>query len=135
MTGTGRPDGADLVRRELEAGLHELEPVGFDVDSQLTDGSLKAVAWTYVGRLRPGHQFLGVHLREDFTLRGVTLIRSEPNGAVSLRWYIDWLDSLNRTGLNAALRPVPDGRQPDLDDLLGLVPEPQPARPRRQPGR
>jgi hypothetical protein len=122
MTGTEHPHGGALVRSELEAGLPELNVVGFDVDSEVADGTLRAVAWTYVGRLRPGHQFLGVHLRGDFTLRGVTLIRDEPGGGVSLRWYIDWLDSLNRAGLNAALRPVPDGQQADLEDLLGLIP-------------
>jgi hypothetical protein len=122
VTGTDHPGGAPLVRSELEAGLPELDPVSFEVDSELADGILRAVAWTYVSRLRPGHQFLGVHLRGDFTLRGVTLIRDEPGGGLSLRWYIDWLDGLNRAGLNAALRPVSDGHQSDLEDLLGLIP-------------
>lgn len=113
---------ADLVRTELERGLPELEAVEFDADSELTDGPLDAVAWTYVARPRAGHAFLGVHLTEPITLRGVTLVRRADEGDVLLRWYIDWLDALNRAGLNAALRPVPDGPQPAVPDLLGLIP-------------
>jgi hypothetical protein len=59
-------------------------------------------------------------LTEALTLRGVTLIKRGPDDAVLLRWYIDWLDALNRSGLNAAFRPVPDGSQPDLASLLSL---------------
>jgi hypothetical protein len=36
--------------------------------------------------------------------------------------YIDWLDALNRAGLNAALRPVPDGERQQLSDLRSLLP-------------
>jgi hypothetical protein len=110
-------DSAATVRAELEGGLHELEAVDFTVDSELNDGALQAVAWTYVARPRPGSLFLGVRVK----LRGVTLIRRADDGSVLLRWYIDWLDALNRAGLNAALRPVPDGVQPQLSDLLALL--------------
>jgi hypothetical protein len=74
-----------------------------------------------VGQPHPDAQFLGVRLKEPLTLRGVTLIQESPADGVRLRWYIDWLDALNRAGLNAALRPVFDGRQPDLSDLLPLI--------------
>ena len=121
MTGDSGPDGAALVRQELESGLHELELVDFEVDHQLSDGVLQAVAWTYVGKPHPGAQFLGVRLRDPLTLRGVTLVQDSPQDGVRLRWYIDWLDALNRAGLNAALRPVFDGRQPELSDLLPLI--------------
>jgi hypothetical protein len=113
-------DRASLVRSELEQGLPELDPIQFDVDCELTEGALQAVAWTYTAKPRPGAPFLGAQLTEALTLRGVTLIKRAPDGTVLLRWYIDWLDALNRSGLNAAFRPVPDGRQPDLADLLSL---------------
>jgi hypothetical protein len=113
-------DGAALVQSELEHGLSELDAVQFDVESSLTDGPMQAIAWSYTARPRQGESFLGVHLSTDLVLRGVTLIR-ESGGGVQLRWYIDWLDALNRAGLNAALRPVPDGPQPDLADLLSLL--------------
>jgi hypothetical protein len=113
---------AALVRSELEQGLHELDPVEFSVDCQLADSALQAVAWTYVARPRPGTPFLGVRLTEPLTLRGVTLVQVAEDGGVLLRWYIDWLDALNRAGLNAALRPVPDGRQAQLSELRSLLP-------------
>ena len=121
MSGDSGPDGAALVRQELESGLHELELVDFEVDHQLSVGVLQAVAWTYVGKPHPGAQFLGVRLRDPLTLRGVTLVQDSPQDGVRLRWYIDWLDALNRAGMNAALRPVFDGRQPELSDLLPLI--------------
>jgi len=109
------------VQAELEHGLSELHPVQFDVESELADGALRAIAWSYTARPREGQSFLGVQLSTEFVLRGVTLIRTGPDDGVLLRWYIDWLDALNRAGLNAALRPVPDGPQPDLADLLALL--------------
>jgi hypothetical protein len=118
---SGGSEGADLVRAELEHGLSELHPVQFEVESALTDGAMQAIAWSYTARPRQGESFLGVQLSTEFVLRGVTLIRPAPDGGVLLRWYIDWLDALNRAGLNAALRPVPDGPQPDLADLLSLL--------------
>jgi hypothetical protein len=118
-TGDGG-DGVSLVRSELEQGLPELDPIQFEVDADLTDGPLQAVAWTYTAKPRPGALFLGAQLTDAMTLRGVTLIKRGPDNAVLLRWYIDWLDALNRSGLNAAFRPVPDGRQPDLASLLSL---------------
>jgi hypothetical protein len=121
MTGQPETDGAALVRGELESGLDEFELVEFTVDHQLADGALQAVAWTYVGKPHPGAQFLGVRLRDAFTLRGVTLVQESEQEGVRLRWYIDWLDALNRAGLNAALRPVFDGRQAELSDLLPLI--------------
>jgi hypothetical protein len=122
MTSESRDDRAALVRGELEHGLHELDPVEFSVDCQLANGALQAVAWTYVARPRPGTPFLGVRLTEPLTLRGVTLVQVAEDGGVLLRWYIDWLDTLNRAGLNAALRPVPDGEQAQLSDLRSLLP-------------
>jgi hypothetical protein len=113
MTESNQADGAALVRAELEAGLPELATTDFTVDCELAQGSSQAVAWTYVAALRPDRDFLGVRLTGPLTLRGVTLIRrSNGDGAsdrdgLQLRWYIDWLDALNRAGLNAALRPVP----------------------------
>jgi hypothetical protein len=121
MTDGPDPDRGALVRHELQNGLHEFELVEFTVDHQLRDGELHAVAWTYVGKPHPDAQFLGVRLRDSFTLRGVTLVQESPENGVRLRWYIDWLDALNRAGLNAALRPVFDGRQPDLSDLIPLI--------------
>jgi hypothetical protein len=121
VTGSSDSDSAALVRGELEIGLHEFEMVDFNVDHQLDDGPLHAVAWTYVGKPHPGAQFLGVRLRDALTLRGVTLVQESAVEGVRLRWYIDWLDALNRAGLNAALRPVFDGRQPELSDLLPLI--------------
>jgi hypothetical protein len=121
MTSESDRKRADLVRNELERGLPELDPVDFSVDCELADGALQAVAWTYVARPRPGSNFLGVRLTEPLTLRGVTLVRVAEEGNVLLRWYIDWLDALNRAGLNAALRPVPDGEQPQLSDLRSLL--------------
>jgi hypothetical protein len=106
----------------IRTGLPELDPVTFAVDEELVDGDRGMVAWTYTGRPRSGSPFLGVHLTEPFTLRGVTLIRPGAGDGVLLRWYIDWLDALNRAGLNAVVRPVPDGRQPDLADLQQLLP-------------
>jgi hypothetical protein len=122
MTSENRDDRAALVRTELEHGLPELEPVEFSVDCQLADGPLQAVAWTYVARPRPATRFLGVRLTEPMTLRGVTLVQVAEDGNMLLRWYIDWLDALNRAGLNAALRPVPDGEQQQLSDLRSLLP-------------
>ncbi len=116
-----RADSADLVRGELENGLHELELVEFTVEHQLRDGGLDAVAWTYVGKPHPDAQFLGVRLHQPLTLRGVTLVQASPEEGTRLRWYIDWLDALNRAGLNAAFRPVFDGRQPELTDLQALI--------------
>jgi hypothetical protein len=121
MTSDGRDDRAALVRSELENGLHELDPVEFSVDCQFADGALQAVAWTYIARPRPGTPFLGVRLTQPLTLRGVTLVQVAEDGGVLLRWYIDWLDVLNRAGLNAALRPVPDGEQAQLSDLRSLL--------------
>jgi hypothetical protein len=121
MTTVDGGDGASLVRSELERGLPELDPSQFEVDSELTDGPLQAVAWTYTARPRRGVTFLGAQLTEPLTVRGVTLIKRGPENAVLLRWYIDWLDALNRSGLNAAFRPVPDGSQPDLAGLLSLL--------------
>ena len=121
MTSASDTDRADLVRSELENGLHEFELVEFTVDHQLRDGVLQAVAWTYVGKPHSEAQFLGVRLRDAFTLRGVTLVQDSEQEGVRLRWYIDWLDALNRAGLNAALRPVFDGRQSELSDLLPLI--------------
>jgi hypothetical protein len=122
MTGENKDDRAALVRSELERGLPELDPIDFSVDCQLADGALQAVAWTYVGRPRPGTHFLGVRLTEPLSLRGVALVQVTEDGNTLLRWYIDWLDALNRAGLNAALRPVPDGKQPQLSDLRSLLP-------------
>jgi hypothetical protein len=122
MTGTSHSSPADLVRAELEHGLPELEALEFDTECELSDGPLDAVAWTLVAKPRPDHSFMGVHLTEALTLRGVTLVRRSDDGNVSLRWYIDWLDALNRAGLNAALRPVPDGPQPSLEELRSLIP-------------
>jgi hypothetical protein len=120
------PDGAALVEAELVEGLPELERVGFQVDFQLADGPGQAIAWTYTGQPKPGKKFLGVELKEPLVLRGVTLIQTGPEDGVRLRWYIDWLDALNRAGLNAALRPVPDGRQTELNALIEqLRKEPQ----------
>jgi hypothetical protein len=113
---------AELVQQDLQRGLPEFDPVSFEVDVELAEGPLRAVAWTYVGRPRQGHHFLGSQLKEDFTLRGVTLIRQDPAGGVSLRWYIDWLDALNRAGLNAAFRPVPDIGPGGLEELQKLIP-------------
>jgi hypothetical protein len=121
MTTSPHIDSAALVRNELQKGLHELEPIDFTVEHQLDDGGLVAVVWTYVGRPHPDGQFLGVRLHEPLTLRGITLVQESPEQGIRFRWYIDWLDALNRAGLNAALRPVFDGRQPDLDDLQALV--------------
>jgi hypothetical protein len=122
VTDSESRDTAALVRTGLERGLPELDPVEFTADCELADGALQALAWTYVARPRPDTTFLGVRLTEALTLRGVTLLqRAEGADGVRLRWYIDWLDALNRAGLNAALRPVPDGRQPELSDLLSLV--------------
>jgi hypothetical protein len=118
---SGLSEGAALVQTELEHGLRELDPVQFDVESELAEGPLRAVAWSYTARPREGESFLGVQLSTEFVLRGVTLIRTETDGRVLLRWYIDWLDAFNRAGLNAALRPVPDGPQPNLTDLLSLL--------------
>ncbi len=73
-----RADSADLVRGELENGLHELELVEFTVEHQLRDGALDAVAWTYVGKPHPDAQFLGVRLHQPLTLRGVTLVQASP---------------------------------------------------------
>jgi hypothetical protein len=120
VTTSDQSDTATLVRTELEHGLPELDPVQFDVDCELADGPLHAVAWTYTARPRSGNLFLGARLTEPVTLRGVTLVQRGADDAVLLRWYIDWLDALNRSGLNAALRPVPDGRQPELAHLLSL---------------
>jgi hypothetical protein len=119
MTANGG-DPVSLVRSELGQGLPELDPIQFEVDAELTDGALQTVAWTYTAKPRPGTLFLGAQLTEPLTLRGVTLIKRGPDGAVLLRWYIDWLDALNRSGLNAAFRPVPDGPQPDVASLLSL---------------
>jgi hypothetical protein len=121
MTTSPHVDSADLVRNELENGLHELEPVEFTVEHQIREGGLATVVWTYVGRPRPEGQFLGVRLHQPLTLRGVTLVQESPEEGTRLRWYIDWLDALNRAGLNAALRPVFDGRQPELADLEALI--------------
>jgi hypothetical protein len=121
MTGTADTDRAALVSRELQTGLPELEMVEFTVEHQLGDGTLDAVAWTYVGKPHPDAQFLGVRLREPLALRGVTLVQQSPGNELRLRWYVDWLDALNRAGLNAALRPVFDGRQPELSDLQPLI--------------
>jgi hypothetical protein len=120
VTGADGDDRASLVRSELEHGLPELDPVQFEVDSELNDGPLQAVAWTYTAKPRPGALFLGAQLTEALTVRGVTLIKRGPDDGVLLRWYIDWLDALNRSGLNAAFRPVPDGPQPDLASLRSL---------------
>jgi hypothetical protein len=122
MTAPAPETPADLVRTELARGLPELEPIDFEAECALSDGPLDAVAWTYTAMPRPGHPFLGVHLTVPFALRGVTLVRRAEDGSALLRWYIDWLDALNRAGLNAALRPVPDGPQPSLPDLLPMVP-------------
>jgi hypothetical protein len=118
---TDHAGGAAIVRAELEAGLPELESLDFSVDCELAEGTLQAVAWTYAAKPRRDRLFLGVRLSEPLTLRGVTLIQQSEADGVRLRWYIDWLDALNRAGLNAALRPVPDGPQPNLADLLGLI--------------
>lgn len=118
---SGASEGAALVLSELEQGLAEFDLVHFDVESELSDGGLQAIAWNYTARPRQGVPFLGVHLTSELTLRGVTLIRQGSDGGVLLRWYIDWLDALNRAGLNAALRPVPDGAQPDLAQLMSLM--------------
>lgn len=115
------PDGAALVEAELVNGLPELERTDFEVDFQLADGPGQAVAWTYTGRPKPHSKFLGVELKEPLVLRGVTLIQAGPGDGVLLRWYIDWLDALNRAGLNAALRPVPDGPQAQLTELIELL--------------
>ena len=120
MTTVDGRHGAALVCAELEQGLPELDPIQFEVDSELTEGPMQAVAWTYIARPRPGVAFLGAHLTEALTLRGVTLIKRGSDDTLLLRWYIDWLDALNRSGLNAAFRPVPDGSQPDLASLLSL---------------
>jgi hypothetical protein len=120
------PDGAALVEAELVNGLPELERADFEVDFQLADGLGQAIAWTYTGRPKPNRKFLGVELKAPLVLRGVTLIQAGPKDGVLLRWYIDWLDALNRAGLNAALRPVPDGRQTELNALIEqLRSEPQ----------
>ena len=120
------PDGAALVEAELVQGLPELARADFQVDFQLADGPGQAIAWTYTGRPKPHTKFLGVELKEPLVVRGVTLIQSGPDDGVLLRWYIDWLDALNRAGLNAALRPVPDGRQTELNALIEqLQKEPQ----------
>lgn len=121
MTPGPDDDGSALVRAELEQGLPELEPIDFGIDFRLADGPNRAIAWTYTGRPKPGRTFLGVQLTDLFTLRGVTLVQPGPDEGVLLRWYIDWLDALNKAGLNAALRPVPDGPQFEPDNLLGLV--------------
>ncbi len=55
-------DPEALVRQELEGGLHELEPVQFTAEHQLSDGPLHAVAWTYIGKPRAEAEFLGVRL-------------------------------------------------------------------------
>ena len=115
------PDGAALVEAELANGLPELERTDFEVDFPLADGPGQAVAWTYTGRPKPKTKFLGVELKEPLVLRGVTLIQAGPADGVLLRWYVDWLDALNRAGLNAALRPVPDGPQTQLTELIELL--------------
>src|SRR3974377_655087 len=120
--GTPPENRADLVRTELERGLPELEAVVSQAESELSDGPFDAVAWSYVAKPRPGHAFLGVHLTAPLTLRGVTLVQRGDDGSPLPRGSIDWLDALTRAGLNAALRPVPDGPQPSLPDLLPLVP-------------
>jgi hypothetical protein len=78
------------------------------------------VAWTYTAKPHPGTLFLGARLTEPMTLRGVTLIKQGSGDGVLLRWCVDWLDALNRSGLNAAFRPVPDGPQPELASLLSM---------------
>jgi hypothetical protein len=122
MTASERDGASALVRKELEDGLQELEAVDFQTEHELSDGQLRAVSWVYVAKLRPDHHFLGARLTEPLTLRGVTLIQHGPADNVQFRWYIDWLDALNRAGLNAALRPVPDGPQPQVSDLEHLLP-------------
>jgi hypothetical protein len=121
MTDSQPLDAGSLVRAELETGLHELAPVEFTIEHLLRDGPVHAVAWAYVGQPHPEAQFLGVRLREPLTLRGVTLVQDFPGEGIRFRWYIDWLDALNRAGLNAALRPVFDGQQPELSDLAPLI--------------
>ncbi len=128
MTTGPAPDGAALVQAELEAGLPELERVDFAVDFRLADGPGQAIAWTYTGQPKPDTKFLGVRLRDKVVLRGVTLIQAGPEDGVLLRWYIDWLDAHNRAGLNAALRPVPDGPQTELEELVDLLRKGPPGR-------
>jgi hypothetical protein len=120
MTVTGDTENTALIRSELERGLHEFQLMTLDVEFQIDDGERHAVAWSFTAQPKPHSTFLGVHLTEPLTVRGVTLIQPGPSG-VLLRWYIDWLDALNRAGLNAALRPVPDGPQPEVSDLQQLL--------------
>jgi hypothetical protein len=110
---------AALVLDELIHGLSEFEPPQFSVECEVTDGNVDVVAWRYEASLKDGSRFCGTTLSGPLVLRGVTLVR-DAAGSALLRWYIDWLDALNRAGLNAASRPAPYGPDTNLEHLIQL---------------
>jgi hypothetical protein len=112
-------DAAVLVQRELAKGLPEFSGGRFDVGHRAASDGIEVVEWEYEATPRADSEFLGVQLVHPLTLRGVTLVRKHGRRA-EFKWYIDWLDSLGRSGLNAAIRPVPDGPQLDLSTLVEL---------------
>jgi hypothetical protein len=116
---TATDDAAALVERELVKGLPEFKSARFDVGHRATGDGIEIVEWEYKATPRADTEFLGVQLAHPLTLRGVTLVRRRGRRA-EFKWYIDWLDSLGRSGLNAAIRPVPDGPQLDLSTLVEL---------------
>jgi hypothetical protein len=112
-------EAAKLVHRELAKGLPEFTGVRFDVGHRASDGGIEVVEWEYEANPRPHTEFLGVSLSHPLTLRGITLVR-KVGRRNEFKWYIDWLDSLTRSGLTAAIRPVPDGPQLELSTLEEL---------------
>jgi hypothetical protein len=116
---TSNDDAAALVERELTKGLPEFERGRFEVGHRADGDGVEVVEWEYEASPRADTEFLGVQLTQPLTLRGVTLVRKKGRRP-EFKWYIDWLDSFGRSGLNAAIRPVPDGPQPELSTLVQL---------------
>ena len=95
---TSTDDAAALVQRELAKGLPEFKGGRFDVGHRAAGDGIEVVEWEYEATPRADTEFLGVQLVHPLTLRGVTLVRKRGSRA-EFKWYIDWLDSLGRSGL------------------------------------
>ncbi len=130
-----RPDsrsGSDADPDLDKPGFRVLEP--YDVEQETfanATASAVAVPWAWKGRFdepfaRPGtlrprtprEEREGTdRLSREVEIRGVTIVRDDPEKGEQFQRFVDWLGVLSSMGVALVTRPVIDSIEADTDDL------------------